>query len=195
MNLFILMLLSFLLGSIPVGLLIARAKGIDLRNRGSGNIGATNVMRTVGTREALITLIGDIAKGTIPVIAAWYVFPDATRVGLVGVSAVAGHDFSVFLKLKGGKGVATSLGVLLAYAPPVGLITAAIWITVFLFSRTSSLSALIAFTMLPLTMFFIDNAEGKFLISLILTVLIIIKHKDNIRRLRTGQEFRMGQKA
>lgn len=186
---------AFLLGSIPVGLLVAREKGIDIRKMGSGNIGATNVMRTIGKREAIITLSGDILKGAIPVLLAWKIFPDNIRVGMVGLAAIAGHDFSVFLRFKGGKGVATSLGVLLAFSPISALITITVWISVFLITKISSLSALFAFILLPVNIYLIDNTEGKFLISLIITVLIVVKHKDNIVRLMHGDESRVGQKA
>ncbi|HDO21828.1 MAG TPA: glycerol-3-phosphate 1-O-acyltransferase [Nitrospirae bacterium] len=186
---------AFLTGSIPVGLIVARSKGIDIRTKGSGNIGATNILRNIGKKEALITLIGDISKGVIPVLVAWKFFPDDTRVGIIGLSAIAGHDFSIFLKFRGGKGVATSLGVLLAYSPFAALATAAIWIIVLVISKISSLSAILAFLLLPLTIFIIDNTEGKFLISLIIAALIIIKHKDNIKRLINGEESRMVRKS
>jgi glycerol-3-phosphate acyltransferase PlsY len=195
MSFAILCVASFLLGSIPVGLIIAKARGIDIRKRGSGNIGATNVMRTVGKKEALMTLIGDILKGFVPVLVAWNVVSNTLLVGVVGIAAVSGHIFSVFLKFRGGKGVATSLGVLLAYSPVTALITIAIWITVFLITKISSLSALIAFIMLPVITFLINHGEGKFLISLIITILVVIKHKDNIRRLFSGNESGIGQSA
>lgn len=195
MNLLYLSIASFLLGSIPVGLIVAKAKGIDIRERGSGNIGATNVMRTVGKQEALITLGGDILKGTIPVFIAWRLLPDTVSVGIVGLAAIAGHDFSVFLRFRGGKGVATSIGVLAAFSPETALITVVVWIAVFMITKISSLSALIAFSLLPLNTLLIDNAEGKFLISLIITTLIVIKHRDNIKRLISGEESGIGQKA
>jgi glycerol-3-phosphate acyltransferase PlsY len=195
MILALLVIVSFLIGSIPVGLLVARSKGVDIRNLGSGNIGATNVMRTVGKREALTTLLGDIIKGIIPVLIAWKLFPDNIRIGIVGLAAIAGHNFSIFLKFRGGKGVATSLGVLLAFSPISALFTIAVWISVFSITKISSLSALFAFILLPLNIYLIDNSEGKFLISLIITFLIMIKHKDNIIRLMHGDESRIGQKA
>jgi glycerol-3-phosphate acyltransferase PlsY len=195
MMLVLLIIGSFLIGSVPVGLLVAKEKGIDIRKMGSGNIGATNVMRTIGKREALITLTGDILKGVIPVLLALKIFPDNIRVGLIGLAAIAGHDFSVFLRFKGGKGVATSLGVLLVFSPVSALFTIAVWISVFFITKISSLSALFAFILLPVNIYLIDNSEGKFLIALIITVLIVIKHKDNIVRLMHGDESRIGQKA
>jgi len=186
---------AFLLGSVPVGLLVSRARGIDIRKHGSGNIGATNVLRTVGKKEALFTLVGDIMKGFVPVIAARLVLDDLFSAGLVGLAAIAGHDFSIFLKLRGGKGVATSIGVLLAYAPVAGVTVVAIWVLTFYISRISSLSALVAFVCLPVISFFIDNSEGKFLISCIITALIVLRHRGNIRRLLSGEEGGMGRKA
>ncbi|UCG78001.1 MAG: glycerol-3-phosphate 1-O-acyltransferase PlsY [Nitrospirota bacterium] len=195
MNYYLFMVISFIIGSVPVGLLIANAKGVDIRKVGSGNIGATNILRSVGKKEALATLLGDMAKGLIPVLIARELYPDSLKVGLVGIAAIVGHDFSIFLKLKGGKGVATSLGVILAYSPLVALITIVVWISVFIISRISSLSALIAFILLPANTYLIDNAEGKFLISLMVCLLIIVKHKDNIMRLLRGEESRVGQNA
>ncbi len=195
MNYYLFMVISLIIGSVPVGLLIANAKGVDIRKVGSGNIGATNILRSVGKKEALATLLGDMAKGLIPVLIARELYPDSLKVGLVGIAAIVGHDFSIFLKLKGGKGVATSLGVILAYSPLVALITIVVWISVFIISRISSLSALIAFILLPANTYLIDNTEGKFLISLMVCLLIIVKHKDNIRRLLRGEESRVGQNA
>lgn len=195
MSLLLMSIFSFLLGSIPVGLMVAKSKGIDIRKRGSGNIGATNVMRTVGKKEALATLAGDILKGVIPVFVAWQILHDTLMVGIVGLAAIAGHDFSVFLKFKGGKGVATSVGVLAAYSPETAFITVLVWLAVFIVTKISSLSALLAFILLPLNTYLIDNSEGKFLISLIITTLIVIKHRGNIKRLISGEESGAGQKA
>jgi glycerol-3-phosphate acyltransferase PlsY len=186
---------AFLLGSVPAGLVLARLKGIDIRKTGSGNIGATNVLRSVGKKEALITLIFDFAKGAVPVAIAGRIFPGSLSVGLVGFSAIAGHVFSIFLKFRGGKGVATSLGVLSVYSPLTAAVTVALWLGVFAVSRYSSLGAIVSFLLLPLTTFAADNSREKILISFLISLLIIVRHKDNIKRLVKGEESRVRTKT
>jgi len=179
---------AFLAGSIPTGLMIAKAKGIDIRSTGSGNIGATNVMRSVGKESALFTLIGDIAKGALPVVIGILLKLPQMELAVVGLAAILGHNFSIFLKFRGGKGVATSLGVLLAYSPYVGLFTAIVWLMVMKWSKTSSLSALAAFAALPIIFLVLDNNALNIIFALVITVLIFIRHADNIKRLAKGQE-------
>lgn len=186
---------AYLLGSIPFGLLIARVKGIDIRSRGSGNIGATNVLRHVGKGEALLTLCADAAKGFIPAFLAVHIFPYGPAAGFIGVAAVAGHVFSVFLRFRGGKGVATALGVLGAYAPAVGLLTVGIWILIFAVFRISSLSAIGAFLLLPVVALLAGEPGEKTALLLGLSLLIIIRHKDNIGRLIRGEEAKMGRRG
>ena len=194
MTLLLLILGAFLLGSVPFGAVIARIKGINLRKVGSGNIGTTNVLRSVGKFPALLTLILDVLKGTVPVLAAQYLSVGTLPTGIVGLSAVAGHNFSVFLRLRGGKGVATSIGVLLAYAPRVALVTIALWVLVALVTRYSSLGALTAFSVLPLTMYFLDPERQKILIAVVMAALLILKHVANIQRLIHGTESKIGEK-
>lgn len=189
------LLSAFLIGSIPTGLIIARFKGIDLRKVGSGNIGATNVMRSVGKKEALFTLLGDIGKGVVAVALAKAFCLDVMWQGLAGLFAVLGHNFSIFLKFKGGKGVATSLGVILAYSPHTGLFTATLWLLSARLTKYSSLSALIAFGFLPLSIYMLDMSPEKFCIAVALTVLLFIRHFANIKRLIEGTESRIGQRS
>ena len=214
MLVFVLFLLfSFLIGSIPTGLLIARAKGVDLRSVGSGNIGTTNVLRAVGKKAALLTLLGDMAKGALPLIIYKALYGLGYQVGdsgisalpvsdrhvavqgLLGISSIAGHDFSLLLKGRGGKGVATSLGVLVILSPYVALFSALLWISTAKLTRYSSLSALVAFGLLPLSFFMIDYSSEKVFIACVMALLIFIKHRDNIRRLLNGTENKIGQKA
>ncbi len=194
MKVILLSALSFLLGSIPTGLLVARSRGIDLRNIGSGNIGATNVLRSAGRREALLTLLGDVLKGALPVIAAGYYQTGTLYEGLIGLCAVLGHDFSVFLRFRGGKGVATSLGVLGVYSPQTGLVTIIIWLMTVILTKYSSLGALISFGLLPLSMFIFDSPE-KLIVAFSISVLIFWKHRTNITRLINGSEPKVGRKA
>ncbi|MGD1076164.1 MAG: glycerol-3-phosphate 1-O-acyltransferase PlsY [Thermodesulfovibrionales bacterium] len=194
MTLLLLVVFAFLIGSIPFGEVIARMKGVCLREVGSGNIGATNVLRSVGKLPAILTLIGDIMKGTFAVAMAKYMLNDPFSQGIVGLSAIAGHNFSIFLRLKGGKGVATSIGVLLLYSPRVALITIVIWVTVVYFTRYSSLGAVVAFVVLPLTMYVVDPVRAKVPITVFMALLLILKHADNIQRLIKGTESKLGEK-
>ncbi|MCG6553037.1 MAG: glycerol-3-phosphate 1-O-acyltransferase PlsY [Candidatus Magnetominusculus sp. LBB02] len=179
---------AFILGSVPFGLIVARTKGVDIKKTGSGNIGATNVLRSVGKWAALCTLLGDMLKGALAVIIARYLSMGETAVGLIGVFAILGHDFSVFSRFKGGKGVATSLGVLLVYSPAVGAVTAAVWLIALSIWKYSSLSALLAFLVVPVNIYLFDYSPGKLIYGLIIMLLIVYKHKDNIERLISGTE-------
>jgi glycerol-3-phosphate acyltransferase PlsY len=170
---------------------VARIKGVDLKNAGSGNIGATNVLRTTGKGAALLTLMGDSLKGVFAVLIARYFDAGVLFEGLAGLSAVLGHNFSLFLKFRGGKGVATSLGVLMIYSPQTGLFTIIIWLMTVLITRYSSLGALVSFGLLPLSALVLDSRE-KMPVLLALTVLIFIRHRDNIKRIIQGTEPRVG---
>lgn len=195
MNSWLLIAFSYLLGSVPFGLLIAKANGIDLRNVGSGNIGATNVLRGVGKLPALATLLFDSLKGTLAVgLAIWLGFSPAVQ-GAAGLSAVLGHNFSVFLGFKGGKGVATSLGVILLYAPIAGMLTIAIWLATVYIRRYSSLGAVVSFTALPFTAYLTGYGIEKTIVCFLMSLLIIVRHSDNIQRLLKGTERRVGEKA
>src|SRR5512139_378887 len=137
---------AYLLGAVPFGLLFARLLGdVDVRSVGSGNIGATNVLRAAGRTAAVLTLIADILKGLVPALLAPHIASDAWLPVLTGVAAVAGHNFPVYLGFKGGKGVATSFGVILAVSPGVGLVCLLAWLGSALLWRYSSLAALVAF--------------------------------------------------
>ncbi|HET6516030.1 MAG TPA: glycerol-3-phosphate 1-O-acyltransferase PlsY [Thermodesulfovibrionales bacterium] len=191
----LLIIVAYLLGSVPFGDVIARVKGIDLTKVGSGNIGATNVLRSVGRMAAILTLIGDIMKGSLAVAAAKYLVNDPVVEGIVGLAAIVGHDFSIFLRLKGGKGVATSIGVLLVYSPKAAVFTILLWLTVVVISRYSSLGALVAFGLLPVAILVADPVRSKVIISVCIAVLVVLKHEANIRRLIKGIEPRVGEKV
>lgn len=183
---------GYLLGSIPFGLVLTRLAGLgDVRSIGSGNIGATNVLRTGNRKLAAATLVGDMLKGTAAaaIAARWGVeFAMAA-----GFGAFIGHLYPVWLNLKGGKGVATYLGVLLAFAWKAALAFAAIWLIVAYFSRYSSLSALIAAVATPVVLFLLGLPDVAGLFAL-MSALVLWKHKDNIQRLRMGTESKIGQK-
>jgi glycerol-3-phosphate acyltransferase PlsY len=189
-----LVIAAFVLGSIPFGIITAKVKGIDLKKVGSGNIGATNVLRSLGKWPAVITLLGDILKGTLAVAIGKYSGVEPLYEGLIGIAAILGHNFSIFLGFKGGKGVATSLGVLLMYTPNVALVTLIVWIGVVLFTKYSSLGAIVSFALLPLNIMLFDfQDKTKFFISILISLFIIIRHKDNIKRLMKGTERKIGQ--
>lgn len=193
------LILGYLLGSIPFGLLLTRAAGLgDIRDIGSGNIGATNALRTGNRWVAAGTLIGDAAKGAVAVLLmAWVARTaggDAAMLGgLAALGAFIGHLFPAWLGFKGGKGVSTFIGVLLALYWPVGLLFCATWLLVALISRYSSLSALVAALLTPVYLAWLDQWQFVGL-SAVLVVLIYIAHRENISRLLAGTESRIGQK-
>ncbi|MHB8882972.1 MAG: glycerol-3-phosphate 1-O-acyltransferase PlsY [Thermodesulfovibrionales bacterium] len=191
MKLLLLVAAAFLLGSVPTGLLIAKIRGVDLRKSGSGNIGATNVLRTAGKLPGLLTLAGDMLKGAAAAWLAVYYGLDISGQGMVCLAAIAGHDFSCFLNFRGGKGVATSFGVLSIYSPQTCLVTVIIWVITAFLTRFSSLGALVAFGLLPVSMYLLDSRD-KLLFAFFVTILIMIKHRDNISRLLKGTESKIG---
>ena len=184
-------LAAYLLGGVPFGLVMAKAFGLpDPRGIGSGNIGATNVLRTGSKPAALATLILDSAKGLIAVLIARAVAgEDAAQ--LAGISAFLGHIFPVWLKFKGGKGVATFLGTLLGIAPFLGLAACAIWLVVFAVTRISSLSALMAAAFAPITAVILGHPDAS-LVTFAMALVLFFAHWANIKRLRAGTEPRFG---
>ena len=186
---------GYLLGSIPFGVIAARLGGAgDIRTIGSGNIGATNVLRTGRRDLALITLIGDIGKGVAAVLIARALFGDQTAPAIAGGAAFLGHLFSVWLGFKGGKGVAVAAGVLFAIAWPVGLACAAVWLAVILLTRLVSLASLAAAAVAPiwLVVFRLESRPALALF-VVMAVLVFLKHAANIRRLISGQEPKIGR--
>ena len=185
--------LGYLLGSIPFGVLVTRAMGLgDLRKIGSGNIGATNVLRTGNKGAALATLLLDGGKGALAVgVARWLAADDAAQ--LAGGAAFVGHLFPVWLGFRGGKGVATFIGTLLALAWPVGLAICATWAVTALVTRISSLSALVAAALAVVWGAVLGHGDLTFLI-IVLSTMVFYKHLPNIERLRAGTEPRIGQK-
>ena len=194
LTLTIVAVLAYLLGSIPFGLVITRAMGLgDLRAIGSGNIGATNVLRTGNKGAALATLILDAAKGGIAVLVArWAVGEDGAQ--LAALCSFLGHLFPVWLGFKGGKGVATFLGTLIALAWPVGLAACGTWAVVAAVTRISSLAALAAAALSSLWVFMFDRGSMFFLV-MILTLLVYLRHWKNLERIKAGTEPKIGAKS
>ena len=185
--------IGYLLGSIPFGLILTRIAGTqDLRSIGSGNIGATNVLRTGRKGLAAATLIGDMLKGTVAVILAGYL-GGPTAAMLAALGAFLGHLFPVWLKFKGGKGVAVYIGILLGLYWPAAVMFCAIWLATAFTSRYSSLSALMASVITPPLLWWFGHSTLALLFA-VLTLLLIYMHRENIKRLVAGTESRIGAK-
>lgn len=186
-------LFGYTLGSVPFGLVLCKACGLgDIRRIGSGNIGATNVLRTGNKPLALATLLLDTGKGAIAVILMGWVF-DYNAAMLAGFFALVGHCYPVWLNFKGGKGVATTLGTLLALSPFVGFITCMLWLVTALLSRISSLSALVAVGFSPLIAHLMTGNANLSGLCALIAALVYLKHRDNIKRIFAGHEPKIGQ--
>lgn len=187
------LVVGYLLGSIPFGLILTRLAGLgDIRAIGSGNIGTTNVLRTGRKGLAAATLLLDVGKGAAAVLLARH-FASVDAAALAGMGAFLGHLFPLWLGFRGGKGVATMLGIALAYCWPAGLVFAVVWIVAALVTRYSSVGGMSAAMATPLAAGFFGDLGGA-LLFLGMTVLILWKHRDNIRRLLDGSESRIGER-
>jgi len=193
MNLLVSAVFGYLLGSVPFAVIVSRAFRLaDPRSFGSGNPGATNVLRSGNKLAALLTLLGDAAKGWLAMFIATRVGADGTAVAAAGLAAFLGHVFPFTLGFKGGKGVATALGVLLGFSGALAGITAGIWLAVVVFTRYSSLAALVAAAAAPvLAWWLLGGIEITMTVTLMCAVLIY-RHKGNIRKLLSGSESRIG---
>ena len=187
MNIFLVILFAYLIGSIPFGIIISKIMGLgNLRNIGSGNIGATNVLRTGNKLAAILTLIFDLLKGAIAVIVTYYIFNDTTA-QIAALSSFLGHCFPIWLKFKGGKGVATFIGISLALYWPAGILICLTWVLIAFLSRTSSLSALIS-SLSSILWVWVLGAPSAVFIMTVLTILIWYRHIENIKRIIKNTE-------
>ena len=192
----LLVIFAYILGSVPSGVVVARLMGgTDPRSGGSGNIGATNVLRTLGKKAAMATLAGDFIKGVVPVLIAMALLPEgSTFLYLTAMAAILGHDFSFLLVFKGGKGVATTIGAITVLSPLVALLLLATWISVVVVTRFSSAGALTAAAMSPIFALFVVK-DGRFaLFCVAAAALLIYQHRVNIKKLLEGTESRVGGK-
>ena len=188
LQMILILTLAYLLGSIPFSLIIARLfKGIDIRNHGSGNIGATNVLRTVGKKEAALALIADILKGVLPVLFTVFVLEESW-IAATAVFVVLGHVFPIFAGFKGGKGVATSLGALIVIIPAGVIVSLIVWFLVLIVFRYASLASISAAIALPAICWGLTTPLAFTAAASINAVIIILKHTGNIKRLITGTE-------
>lgn len=185
----ILVIIAYLMGSLSSAIIVCRAMGLpDPRTQGSQNPGATNVMRVGGKKAAILTLAGDVLKGVFPVLAAQWIQPDWITLSATSFAAFLGHLYPVFFGFRGGKGVATALGVLMASSWMVGLATIATWLLVFAIARISSLSALTAFLLMPVFAYFLVGAPVYTATMAIMSIMLFWRHRSNIRKLIAGTE-------
>jgi glycerol-3-phosphate acyltransferase PlsY len=192
--------LSYLIGSLSFAVIVSRAMGLsDPRSYGSGNPGATNVLRSGNKAAALLTLAFDALKGYLPVLAAWWLAPrfgwSEFVIGLVGLAAFIGHLWPVFFRFQGGKGVATAAGVLVALVPLLGAATLLTWVIVAAFTRYSSLAAIVAAAFAPFFLLLNWGATALVLPVGAMSLLLVWRHAPNIRKLLAGTESKLGQKA
>lgn len=184
------LLFAYLLGSVPTGFLLGSLYGVDVRQAGSGNVGATNVARVVGKTQGLATLLGDVAKGFIPAFFSLQLGLDTGVAALAGLAAFLGHLYPVFLRFQGGKGVATALGVFLALAPIVTGFLVLVFLVIVILSRMVSLGSLVTALLAPMVFWFFSGSLSLFGSSVLISLFIIIRHRENIQRLIAGVEPR-----
>ena len=195
MEYLLLPLAGYLLGSISSAVLVSRLMNLpDPRSEGSGNPGATNVLRLGNKPAAALTLAGDVLKGVIPVLIANWLSDDTLVVALAGAGAFLGHLFPVFFAFKGGKGVATALGVFVAVSPPLALALVLTWLTIAVIFRYSSLAALASAISAPAWAWWIIREPAYAVLALVLGLILVWRHRENIRRLTNGTESRIGGK-
>ncbi len=189
-------LLGYLVGSISSAVLVCKLLGLpDPRHEGSGNPGATNVLRLGSKPGAALTLAGDVFKGVIPVLAARWLSNDSLVISLAALAAFLGHLFPVFFRFHGGKGVATALGLFAAISPLLALMLVATWLAVALVFRFSSLAALVSAILAPVYAWWIPGQPDYALLALVLALTLFWRHRDNIRRLLNGTESRIGKRT
>jgi len=188
----LLILVSYVIGSVPSGYLLGKLRGVDVRMVGSGNVGATNVASAVGKSQGVITLMADAAKGYLPVFAALQLGQDSLTIALTAVAAFLGHLYPVFLKFQGGKGVATGFGALLALAPIAALVLAVVFVLVAGATRIVSLGSLATAAAAPLSLWLFYQPPVIVGMGFVLGAMVIFRHRGNIERLLAGTEPRFG---
>lgn len=185
--------LSYLLGSIPTGYIMASGTGVDIRRSGSGNIGATNVARTLGWKKGFLTLAIDAAKGLIPVLVAFGLSLGTAAAACAGLAAFLGHLYPIFLGFRGGKGIATALGVFLGIMPLVAVVLVCVFLILVGVSRQVSLGSVTAAGLAPIVAWLLGYPMPTIGVSLVIGALAIMRHRENIRRLIAGAEPKLGR--
>lgn len=194
MRVFLTVLAGYFIGSIPFGVIVSRLFNIDITKYGSGNIGATNVLRTLGVIPGIIVLTLDLIKGTLAAYLGTLIIKDPLWVVLVGLAAILGHMFSIFMGFKGGKGAAVGLGVLLAIAPEIFLAAALLVIIIIALTRYVSLASIFGPWLVAALMYFLNKPLPYLWATILVAILMVIKHIPNIKRLLTGTERKFGEK-
>ncbi len=195
MRVVLLTILAYLLGSIPTSYLIGRLKGIDLREHGSGNLGGTNAFRVMGVIAAIPVIVVDVAKGFVPAyfFSAWDGASSSNLALVYGIAAISGHVFSVFMRFRGGKGVATGGGVIIALAPAAALVSLLVWIGVVAITGYVSVASLAAATLVPVTAWLTGEPRPISIFFMFVAYFVWWTHRTNLRRLVSGRENRFGQ--
>jgi acyl phosphate:glycerol-3-phosphate acyltransferase len=190
------LIFAYFLGGVPFGVIVGKLwKGIDIRSVGSGNIGATNAYRALGPGPAAVVFILDVAKGLVPVLLARNLFSDNSGIIVVtGLLAILGHTFSIFLKFEGGKGVATTLGVIFGLYPVTGAIAFGLWLVVLGLTRYVSIASMMGAVSIPISLLAFHQPRKYGVFGIIVAAFVIYKHRPNISRLRQGKEPRVGEK-
>ncbi len=191
MKLAIILILAYFLGSIPTGyLFVKNFLGVDIRNYGSGNVGATNVARKLGVKMGALVAFFDIMKGFIPVLLAGQLFgvDEGYLLFLIGIAAIIGHNWSVFLGFDGGKGVATTIGVILGVAPVSFVILGLVWLLVTFTLRIVSVASLLAILTLPVSVYYLTGDQAQAIMGMVLFIFVVFTHRENIKRLIRGEE-------
>jgi len=188
---------SYLLGSISFSYLISKkVAGIDIRSHGSGNAGATNTLRVLGTGPAILVLLLDAIKGMAAVAIAWWISDYNTVIGaLAGIFAIIGHNWPIFFQFRGGKGIATTIGVALLISPLAFIISVLLCVAVIAITRYVSVGSLVFVTAFPISLYFISHNVSLCLVVLIITVFGFVRHYSNIRNLLAGKERKIGEKT
>ncbi|HOB42197.1 MAG TPA: glycerol-3-phosphate 1-O-acyltransferase PlsY [Bacillota bacterium] len=192
----ILLSISYVIGSIPFGLLLGTSLvGVDVRKHGSGNIGATNVLRTLGFPFGFVTFLLDASKGLAVVLLGRALGANDWVIAASGLAVVAGHNWSIFLGFRGGKGIATTFGFIFAIMPPVGLILAAVWLGLVCAFRYASLGSMVGVAATPIAAYFMGYPSAYVIVCAILAVLAVVRHRSNIERLLSGTENKFALRA
>ncbi|MBA2690882.1 MAG: glycerol-3-phosphate 1-O-acyltransferase PlsY [Rubrobacter sp.] len=194
MSAFLLILCGYIFGAIPTGILVGRAFGVDVRSVGSGNIGTANVMRAAGKKAAILTMVGDMLKGIVPVVIARIATDNEWIIASVALAAVIGHCWPIFLGFRGGKGVATGAGTSIGLVPLVGLLMFALWWAVAFFTRYTSLAAIVVMLVSPFAFILTGQSLPYVLYTIFGGAAVIFRHRENAKALLSGTERKVGEK-